>query len=141
MRVSMYICKGLTRIAYLNVCVALCAFPPQKNQQEKEDFEWAMKMMNKDKIEAHKEEELLRAKMKQAYKVRAHVADLMMGRCGMQRPYQPRFDSLKFGSLDFPFPSSFLGWVCQTQSGDLATVKSIEYKLMTEEERERARYK
>ena len=41
-----------------------------RENQEKEDFEWAMKMMNKDKIEALKEEDLLRAKMKQAYKVR-----------------------------------------------------------------------
>lgn len=38
--------------------------------QEREDFEWAMKMMNKDKIAAMKEQEILKAKMQAAYKVR-----------------------------------------------------------------------
>ncbi|TFJ87007.1 hypothetical protein NSK_001341 [Nannochloropsis salina CCMP1776] len=61
---------------------------------ERADLEWALKMMSKEKRDALKEEELLRAKMQQAYK-----------------------------------------------AGDLATVKRIERALMTEEEREKARYK
>ena len=51
-------------------------------QQEKEDFEWAMKMMNKEKIDALKEEELLRAKMKQAYKVCMYVCMYGSLSCG-----------------------------------------------------------
>jgi ATP-dependent RNA circularization protein (DNA/RNA ligase family) len=37
---------------------------------ERADLEWALKMMSKEKRDALKEEELLRAKMQQAYKVR-----------------------------------------------------------------------
>jgi len=37
---------------------------------EKADLQWALKMMSQEKREALKEEDLLRAKMQQAYKVR-----------------------------------------------------------------------
>ncbi|KAM3570931.1 hypothetical protein VYU27_007022 [Nannochloropsis oceanica] len=63
-------------------------------EEEKANLQWALKMMSKEKREALKEEDLLRAKMQQAYK-----------------------------------------------AGDQATVKKIERALMTEEEREKAKYR
>lgn len=94
-----------------------------------------MKMMNKEKMQALKEEDLLRAKMKQAYKVRrTHDA--------LDTVHVHTHTSTLWGSrLNALFCFCFHTRTHTKQSGDMATVKQIEYKLMTEEEREKAKYK
>lgn len=65
----------------------------------------------------------------------------LIGVCGIQLDLSLSLSLYAFAlNLSSPDPS-FHSKRARTQSGDLATVESIQYKLMTEEERERAKRK
>lgn len=74
-----------------------------------------MKMMNKDKIDAMKEQEHMRAKMQAAYKVWQTCV-------GSRSTREHILTSVLFVMF---------------QAGDMETVKKIEYQLLPDEEKEK----
>jgi hypothetical protein len=141
------LCVGPDRLADEGVADGVVSCSPP---QEKSDFEWAMKMMNPEKIQEMREQDALRAKMQFAYKVRqkgrnrlphrafcwaTSAANPLARQALLRRELWMRVSRI----LLVLFPSSSRADSVRrggvVQAGDYETVKKIEYALLPEEEK------